>query len=36
MGLWMRIQSSRWQYWGYRRGYNLVDGNNGVLEEDIV
>ena len=36
MGLWMRIQSSRWQYWGYGRGYNLVHARNGVMEEDKV
>ena len=36
MGLWMRIQSRRWQNCGYRRGYNLVDGSNGVNEENIV
>ena len=27
IGFWMRIQSSRWQYWGYGRGYSLVDGS---------
>ena len=35
MGLLKSIQSSRWQYWGYGRGYNLEDGSNGIMEEDI-
>ena len=35
-GLLKSIQSSRWQYWGYGRGYNLVDRSNEDMEEDIV
>ena len=36
MGLLKSIQSSRWQFWGYGRGYNLEDGSNGIMKEDIV
>ena len=36
MGLWKTILSSRWQLYGYGRGYNLVDGSNRLMEEDKV